>query len=59
MAKMNAVIVVNAVVLPNPALQWLARERPTDVAQLADCPDIGPKRTERYGAAWIKLLAKT
>ncbi len=51
--------VVNAVVLPNPAVAWLARERPTDVADLAACPDIGPKRTARYGATWVKLLAKT
>ena len=51
--------VVNAVVLPNPALQWLARERPTDVAELTACPDIGPKRTARYGAAWIDLLKNT
>ena len=50
--------VPNAVVLPNPALQWLVREQPTSVADLADCPDIGPKRTDRYGEAWIKLLTK-
>ncbi len=50
--------VPNVVVLPNPALVWLAEHRPADVAELANCPDIGTKRMERYGATWIDLLTK-
>ncbi|MDJ0520495.1 MAG: ribonuclease D [Planctomycetota bacterium] len=50
--------VPNAVVLPNPALSWLAETVPTDVAELAACQDIGPKRTARYGKAWVELLAR-
>ena len=49
--------VPNAVVLPNPALVWLADTVPTDVTQLEACDDIGPKRTARYGATWIELLS--
>lgn len=50
--------VPNAVVLPNPALSWLAESLPRAVDELAACPDIGPKRTERYGATWVELLAQ-
>lgn len=50
--------VPNAVVLPNPGLQWLVQERPRSVDALADCPDLGPKRVARYGEAWIDLLSK-
>ena len=49
--------VPNAVVLPNPALAWLVETMPQRVEQLAECPDIGAKRTARYGAAWVQLLA--
>jgi ribonuclease D len=51
--------VPNLVVLPNPALMWLARERPESVPDLAACADIGPKRTERYGETWVRLLLKS
>ena len=48
--------VPNAVVLPNPGLQWLIREQPTSLEALAACPDLGPKRVARYGARWLELL---
>ncbi|MDA1195753.1 MAG: ribonuclease D [Planctomycetota bacterium] len=44
------------VVLPNPALVWMIQERPTTVAELAACPDLGSKRADRYGVRWIELL---
>ena len=50
--------VPNVVVLPNPALTWLATEMPRSVADLAACGDLGPKRTERYGAACLAVLDK-
>jgi len=51
--------VPNAVVLPNPAVEWLAVERPTSLDQLSACDDIGPKRVERYGEAILAALAAT
>ena len=51
--------VPNAVVLPNPAVEWLATERPTTLEQLSACEDIGPKRIERYGEAILAALAST
>jgi ribonuclease D len=48
--------VPNAVVLPNPALQWLLDEMPARAEDLGVCPDIGPKRVERYGSDWITIL---
>lgn len=50
--------VPNLVVLPNRAMAWLARETPRDVAGIAACEDIGPKRAERYGERILKVLAK-
>ena len=51
--------VPNAVVLPNPAMAWMIRERPTSLETLAACPDIGPKRIARYGDALLDVLAKS
>lgn len=49
--------VPNVVVLPNPALEWLAgQDAPTPEA-LAAAPDIGPKRAARYGEALVALLS--
>jgi ribonuclease D len=50
--------VPNAVVLPNPAMVWLIEARPRSLAALAACPDIGPKRTARYGEKLVALAAK-
>ena len=41
--------VPSVVVLPNPAIAWLAENAPTAIEQLTDCPDIGAKRIARYG----------
>jgi len=46
------------VVLPNPGLVWMARERPTQVEDLEACVDLGAKRVERYGVRWIEILRK-
>ena len=48
--------VPSMVVLPNPAVAWLAEHAPTCIAELTECPDIGPKRIERYGAAILAAL---
>jgi len=50
--------VPNVVVLPNPALLWMARTMPSSLEALAACPDIGPKRMTRDGQTLIDLLAK-
>jgi ribonuclease D len=50
--------VPNVVVLPNPAVEWLARGEPHVVADLAACEDIGTKRVERYGEKIIDLLGE-
>ncbi|MHC5011515.1 MAG: HRDC domain-containing protein, partial [Planctomycetota bacterium] len=47
------------VVLPNPALQWIVRERPRDVDALAAHPDVGNKRAARYGRAILETLNGT
>jgi ribonuclease D len=48
--------VVNAVVLPNPALEAIAALPPSSVEALAAMPDVGPKRAARYGAAILAAL---
>ena len=48
--------VPNVVVLPNPAMVWLIAERPHAVDELSACPDIGPKRSARYGEKLIELV---
>lgn len=50
--------VPNAVVLPNPGLQWLLHEQPRSLDELAACPDLGPKRIARYGERWLDLLER-
>ena len=50
--------VPGAVVLPNPAIAWLAERVPTTLAELAECPDIGPKRIERNGKAILGVLLR-
>jgi len=50
--------VPNAVVLPNPAVAWLAERTPRRIEELDACADIGAKRAARYGALWIDLLAE-
>ena len=49
--------VPNAVVLPNPALQWLAAHDPRTHDDLRICEDLGPKRMARYGDALLDILA--
>lgn len=49
--------VPNVVVLPNPALEWLAGEAHVTLETLAAAHDIGPKRVARYGEALVALLA--
>lgn len=49
--------VPNLVVLPNPALEWLARETPRTREDLLACEDLGPERVERYGATLLELVA--
>jgi ribonuclease D len=45
------------IVLPNPAVAWLAQEAPRSADQLAAHPDIGPKRARRYAGELLALLA--
>jgi ribonuclease D len=48
--------VPNVVVLPNPALEWLVEQGRTSLEELAQHPDVGPKRAARYGAALVGVL---
>lgn len=48
--------VPNLVVLPNPAMDWISRERPESMEALARCEDLGPERIERYGKTLLKLV---
>lgn len=48
--------VPNMVVLPNPALEWLASECPRDLDELDRCADLGPKRKRLYGVRLLALL---
>ena len=48
--------VPNMVVLPNRGMGWLVRERPDSVDALAEHPDIGRKRAERYGEILLELI---
>ncbi len=50
--------VPGVVVLPNPAIVWLAENDPASVDELAASADIGPKRTARYGDAIIGVLER-
>jgi ribonuclease D len=49
--------VPNVVVLPNPALEWLAERGTVSAAELAAHPDVGAKRAGRYGEALLRALA--
>lgn len=51
--------VPNLVVLPNPAMEWIARERPRTLDDLAHCEDVGPERIDRYGETLLKLVKHT
>jgi len=51
--------VPGVVVLPNPAIAWLAAEMPSTVDALAACPDIGPKRAARDGEAILAVLRRS
>ena len=48
--------VPNLVILPNPAMEWLARHRPKTLEGLRACDDIGPERIQRYGDALLELV---
>lgn len=50
--------VPGVVVLPNPALVWIAETDPREVSDLDACPDVGPKRVARYGDAVIGVLER-
>ncbi len=47
--------VPNVVVLPNPALEWIAREEPRSTTDLEACVDIGPQRITQYGERYIAV----
>ena len=48
--------VPGVVVLPNPAVEWLIDHEPKTIEEMAACPDIGPKRLDRYGEKLLELL---
>ncbi len=50
--------VPGVVVLPNPAVAWLANEDPSTRDELSTCADIGSKRAARYGESILSVLAK-
>lgn len=57
-SEMQARDVPGVVVLPNPAVVWLAENDPHELAELAACADIGPKRVARYGEAVLTVLER-
>lgn len=48
--------VPNLVVLPNPALEWIAETQPRRLEELGRCEDLGAKRLERYGRRLLELV---
>ena len=44
------------VILHDATLAEIARQRPRDVAALADIPGIGARKLERYGASLLEVL---
>src|SRR5690606_22599807 len=57
-ARSKADAVPAYVVLADKQLAAVAARRPGDLAELARCPGIGPKRLERYGAEILAAIAE-